>query len=74
MKMKIKSTNIGKLVILSSVTIAITGCASLRNPTLKAPCGPLAGMTNPCGERIPINTDKEIESIFADDFIASETI
>jgi len=72
--MKIKSINVAKLIILSSVTIALTGCASLRNPTLKAPCGPLAGMTDPCGERSPINTDMEIESIFADEGIKTKNI
>lgn len=50
-----------KKIVKSSVLvltgIALTGCASLiSKDELKAPCGPTAGLTDPCGNRIPINS------------------
>ena len=72
--MKSKSIDTVKILIAASAVVVLAGCASFQNPTLKAPCGPLAGMTDPCGERLPINTDKEIESIFATELADSETI
>ena len=68
------SVKLAKFVAVSAICIAISGCASLRQKTLKSPCGPLAGMTNPCGDRIPVNTDKEIESIFTSDLVESEAV
>lgn len=53
--------------IVLSTMVATTGCASLSPNTKKAPCGPLAGLTDPCGNRTPINNHDEIESIFADE-------
>ena len=53
-----------KLSIVALVGIASTSCASLNSKkTLKAPCGPTAGMTDPCGNRTPINKNEHIVEI-----------
>lgn len=72
--MKITTKAVLKFSVVSAVSIAISGCASLRQKTMKAPCGPLAGLTDPCGDRIPINTDEEIDSIFASELFNAETV
>jgi len=41
-----------KIFTLITVCIGVSGCA---HQTLKAPCGPTAGLTDPCGNRTPIN-------------------
>ena len=51
-------------------TLALSGCASLKSKVKKAPCGPTAGMTDPCGNRTPINNADKIDSIFAEEFAA----
>ncbi|MEP1229522.1 MAG: hypothetical protein ABJG88_02485 [Litorimonas sp.] len=40
------------ITTLAILCFGITGCA---HQTLKAPCGPTAGLTDPCGNRTPIN-------------------
>ena len=51
-----------KLSVLLLTGIAVTGCASLfQQSELKAPCGPTAGLTDPCGNRTPINLFEDIE-------------
>ena len=72
--MKKTTANVTKFALLSAICIAVSGCASLRQKTLKAPCGPVAGLTDPCGERTPINTDKEIDSIFASELVESDAV
>ena len=50
--MKTSATLAGLLLAASIVS----GCASMRTKVEKAPCGPTAGQTDPCGDRTPINT------------------
>ena len=66
--MKTQTLTLLKFACISGICIAVSGCASLRQKTLKAPCGPLAGMTDPCGDRVPVNTLEEVESIFSEEF------
>lgn len=48
--------------ILVLTGIALTGCATLfPGAVVKAPCGTTAGLTDPCGDRVPINTPQDIE-------------
>ena len=48
--------------ILVLTGIALTGCATLfPGAVVKAPCGPTAGLTDPCGNSVPINTLQDIE-------------
>jgi len=69
-----KSKKIIELAVLAGLTVALTGCASMRAKTKKAPCAsPSAGMTDPCGNAVPINSAEEIETIFKDD-LTSTTI
>ena len=42
---------------------ALSGCASMNQKALKAPCGPTAGMTDPCGDAKPINDQDTIDGI-----------
>ena len=52
------------LSILILTGIASTGCATLfPKNDLKAPCGPTAGLTDPCGNRVPINSQMNIEDV-----------
>ena len=44
-------------------SLGLSGCASLKGGPLKAPCGQIAGQTDPCGNRIDINTIDTIETI-----------
>ena len=44
-----------KITAVAIICIGLSGCASLTPKELKAPCGPTAGMTDPCGNRTPIN-------------------
>lgn len=53
-----------KLSIIILLGTASTSCASLNSKkVLKAPCGPTAGMTDPCGNRVPINKNNNMNSI-----------
>ena len=50
--------------ILVLTGIALTGCATLfPGAVVKAPCGTTAGLTDPCGNRVPINTLQDIEDL-----------
>jgi len=53
--MKHVPQTLAKFALISGLCIALSGCASLRAKTKKAPCGPVAGMTDPCGNRVPVN-------------------
>lgn len=44
--------NSKKILVLTIICFGISGCA---HNTLKAPCGQNAGLTDPCGNRKPIN-------------------
>lgn len=46
--------NTYKILLVLSVGTALQACA-LTPKNLKAPCGPSAGLTDPCGNRVPIN-------------------
>lgn len=51
-----------KLILFGSTTllcIALTACAT----PLKAPCGPTAGLTDPCGNAKPINKPGETKQV-----------
>ena len=59
------------MFILTSV--ALTGCATFfPKNAVKAPCGPTAGFTDPCGNRLPINTPQGVED--AQDLYISNTL
>ena len=50
--------------ILVLTGIALTGCATLfPGAVVKAPCGTTAGLTDPCGNRVPINTLQDTEDL-----------
>lgn len=56
--------NIIKLSALVLTAMAFTGCASLSSKkAVKAPCGPTAGLTDPCGNRTPINSPQSIDDV-----------
>lgn len=42
---------------------SLSGCASMNQKALKAPCGPTAGMTDPCGDAKPVNDQDTIDAI-----------
>ncbi len=42
-----------KLFAIASIGLVLSNCSTIK--TLKAPCGPTAGMTDPCGNREPLN-------------------
>jgi len=46
-----------QMVSLVVFGLALSGCA---HQTLKAPCGPTAGLTDACGNRTPINGVKQV--------------
>lgn len=48
--------NIIRTTAIIGFCIGTVGCA---HSPLKAPCGPTAGLTDPCGNRIPINGVKQ---------------
>ena len=68
MKKQLKFITIGAFTLSA---VLLSGCASVK--TLKAPCGPLAGMTDPCGNRLPINSDDERQEVI-DDFVKREQV
>jgi len=47
--------NMIKITAIIGFCIGAAGCS---HSPLKAPCGPSAGLTDPCGNRIPINGAK----------------
>lgn len=49
--------NIKYLVVSGIALSMLSGCATFKKKTLKAPCGPTAGVTDPCGNRTPLNKD-----------------
>jgi len=55
-----KITQFGAIILLS---MTFTACAT----PLKAPCGPTAGLTDPCGNAKPINkpdaTHKQVKTV-----------
>lgn len=59
--MKRTSIPILKFSIAASLCIMLSGCASLGTNVKKAPCGPIAGMTDACGNRTPINNQKMVK-------------
>lgn len=73
-KMKISVQVLAKSAIVIGLSIALSGCASLRQKTLKSPCGPLASLDGPCSDRTPINDIKDIESIFANEILDKENV
>ena len=44
-----------KSICVASALALMGGCSTIK--TLKAPCGPTAGMTDACGNRTPLNGD-----------------
>lgn len=51
------------LGLTALAAFAVTSCASMNQKVLKAPCGPTAGMTDPCGNATPINSRENIDRI-----------
>lgn len=53
-----------KIFLILLAGISCTSCASLfSNKVVKAPCGPTAGMTDPCGNRTPVNSKDDIYKV-----------
>ncbi len=72
MKKFIKPTIV---VTLAVCALSLSGCATLfGNGVMKAPCSPTAGLTDPCGNRIPINSLEEIDPILAEQIAAPERV
>lgn len=46
-----------KIGVIALTALAIASCASMRQKVEKAPCGPTASVSEPCGDRTPINVD-----------------
>jgi len=63
--MKHSMKTLAKTAFLATTFSALAGCASLGgNKVLKAPCAsPTAGLTDPCGNRTPINSEFEVDSV-----------
>jgi len=60
--MKITLFSTLKLTSATALCILLSGCATFATDVKKAPCGPIAGMTDPCGNRVPINKQKTIDT------------
>lgn len=43
-----------KTLLIAGICISLQACALLPK-SRKAPCGPTAGLTDPCGNRVPLN-------------------
>ncbi|VAW00401.1 hypothetical protein MNBD_ALPHA06-1735 [hydrothermal vent metagenome] len=43
-----------KILLIAGIAISLQACALLPK-SRKAPCGPTAGLTGPCGNRVPLN-------------------
>ena len=50
-------------IALSIAAGLLSGCASMNQKALKAPCGPTAGLTDPCGNATPINSPADIDAV-----------
>ena len=49
-------------LVLLLTGLTLSSCASLLPKSeLKAPCGPTAGLVDPCGNRVPINSFELID-------------
>ena len=56
-----------KLIWIVLIGVSCTSCASLNSKkVLKAPCGPTAGLTDPCGNRVPVNKKNTLENDYSD--------
>lgn len=49
-----------KVIKITAIVGLCVGAAGCSHVPLKAPCGPTAGMTDPCGDRTPINNNTKM--------------